>query len=232
LDALRVAGIDSISADVIFGLPEHLDADPEGDTDRLVRHGVSHLSAYGLTVEPNTALSKWKINGASVHSDEDPYTRQFSEIHDRLSGHGFEHYEISNYARAGHRSAHNWGYWSGAPFLGVGPSAHSYANGERWWNVRPWAEYDRTLATKGDPTAGRELLDESQRWLETIYLGLRTVVGLSPVNARRLRAEDLNRLQETGYLSVDSDGSVRATPEGWLCLDEIVAVLTTSGKGG
>ncbi len=232
LDALQVADIDSISADVIFGLPEHLDADPAADAETLACHGVSHLSAYGLTLEPHTAVAKWKVGGASVLSDEEPYACQFVAIHDRLSAQGFEHYEISNYARPAHRSAHNLGYWNGESFLGVGPAAHSHANGERWWNVRPWAEYDGIMEGAGDPIAGRESLDESQRWLETVYLGLRTDLGLRAVNARRLPAEDLRRLVDRGYLAVDEEGSVRATLDGWLCLDEVVSVLTTSGEGG
>ncbi|MBI4421946.1 MAG: radical SAM family heme chaperone HemW, partial [Gemmatimonadetes bacterium] len=145
VDTLRAAGIHAISLDLIFGLPEELAADFGRDLDRALHLGPTHLSVYGLSVEPRTPLARWISRGAASTPADERYVRDFLLAHGTLVGAGFEHYEVSNYARPGHRSRHNSAYWTSRPYAGLGPAAHSYrrgTGGERRWNLAQWTAYD------------------------------------------------------------------------------------------
>jgi oxygen-independent coproporphyrinogen-3 oxidase len=231
LDILIDSGMESVSVDVIFGLPTEAGADPVGDVARLVERGPSHLSAYGLTIESGTPLAKRRARGRTVAADESRFVEEFNGVRRVLKESGYDHYEVSNYARSGCHSVHNQGYWNGASYLGIGPSAHSFAGDARWWNVRDWAAYDGLMSGGMDPIADRERLDSRDRWLETVYLGLRTSRGLDEALARFLPVDTLDRLISADLLRIH-DGRVTATADGWLRLDEIVARLTTSSEGG
>ncbi len=122
-----------------------------------------HLSCYGLTVETHTPLGHWTARGQATAVDEGQYAEEFLQLSGALGERGWEHYEVSNAARPGHRARHNSGYWTGAPYLGLGPSAHSSTRGERRWNIREYAAWDVALR-EGHPTiAGSERLTESQQ---------------------------------------------------------------------
>ncbi len=227
---LTAAGLPSLSVDVIFGLPETLGADPAGDLRRLLEHDVDHVSAYGLTVESGTPLAKWTSRGAVRHATDGAYADEFLQLHEMLLQGGFEHYEVSNYARPERRSRHNQAYWTGRRYWGLGPSAHSFGDGIRRWNVRQWAEYHRAVANGSDPKAGEEELSEGQLSLEHWYLGLRTTEGV-PVPEGGDLPPQLRAAVDRGWLTVEG-GKIRPTPEGWLRLDAIVASLTTSAESG
>ncbi len=231
LRRLAAAGVPDISVDVIFGLPEFLDADPIHDVRRLLALEPAHISVYGLTVEPGTALFKWRARGRPSEADESRYAEEFLQIHDVLTDAGYEHYEVSNYARPGKRSRHNSAYWSRAAYVGLGPSAHSYADGVRTWNIRDWGAYRHALDEGRVPIAGHERLEPEERRLEDLYLGLRTAEGVSLAEAGPFCAETLSRVQGAGWLVVDNE-RLCATPEGWLRLDELLVALTTSADGG
>ena len=228
---LRSAGMPSISVDVIFGLPQALGADPVADLERLLELGPDHVSAYGLTVEPRTPLSRWISRGTVRETDESSYAEEFIQLHDLLVSHDFEHYEISNYAKPGRHSRHNRAYWEGRAYLGLGPSAHSFAGGVRSWNIREWAEYHRTMVAGRDPTLGTERLTDEQIRLERFYLGLRTADGADLTENRADSAPIIGSAVERGWLTITGN-RVRATLEGWLRLDALVAGLTTSVEGG
>jgi oxygen-independent coproporphyrinogen-3 oxidase len=139
--------------------------------------------------------------------------------HERLSAAGYDHYEVSNAARPGRRALHNAAYWRRAPFIGLGPSAHSGSGRRRSWNAREWEEYRRRVESGVPTLAGEELLDERAVRLEELYLGLRTDSG-APLEAvpRAVR----RTWAEAGW--AEEDGSrVRLTPDGWLRLDALVA---------
>ncbi len=235
---LTAAGLPSLSVDVIFGLPEMLKADPAGDLRLLLEHDVDHVSAYGLTVESGTPLAKWTSRGAVLHVTDGAYADEFLQLHEMLLQGGFEHYEVSNYAKPQRRSRHNQAYWTGRRYWGLGPSAHSFGDGIRRWNVRQWAEYHRAVANGSDPKAGEEELSEDQLSLEHWYLGLRTTEGV-PVPEGEGEGEggdlppQLRAAIDRGWLTVEGGGGrIRPTPEGWLRLDAIVVSLTTSAEGG
>jgi coproporphyrinogen III oxidase-like Fe-S oxidoreductase len=138
-----------------------------------------------------------------------------------LAGRGYQHYEVSNAALPGHRARHNSAYWSRAPFIGLGPSAHSGFGEERRWNLREWAEYERAVTGGGCPLAGREELEPSAIRLEELYLGLRTAEGIAQ---SRIPAPVRAAWKGAGWAKV-ADNRIRLTPEGWLRLDALVASI-------
>ena len=233
---VRDAGIPSVSVDVIFGLPERFGVNSVEEAKSLIEAvGPQHLSAYGLTVEPSTALSRWVERGVVQPASSEAHAERFLQLHEMLGEAGYEHYEVSNYARPGHRSRHNQVYWSGRSYLGIGPSAHSFDGRRRWWNVRDWTAYERRIASGNLPIADHEVLSEDQLRLERVYLGLRDQEGVDAEDVGLLPAGSVSSSIEQGWL-VHQDGRLKATPEGWLRLDALAArlgdTLTTSAGGG
>jgi oxygen-independent coproporphyrinogen-3 oxidase len=220
VEAVRSAGISDVSLDLIFGLPAALDRDWARDLASAFALEPNHLSLYGLTVEDHTPLGRWTERGEVAPVDEERYAAEFLAAHSDLEGNGYEHYEVSNAARPGRRARHNSAYWRRAPFIGLGPSAHSGLGRERRWNVRDWSAYDRASAEGRSLVAGAEQLTDEAVALEEVYLGLRTREGLP---AGRLPPETVAAWQEAGWAGSDGDGRVRLTPEGWLRLDALVA---------
>jgi oxygen-independent coproporphyrinogen-3 oxidase len=221
VEALRNAGIAELSLDLIFGLPASLERSWCADLDRAVALGPDHLSLYGLTVEDHTPLARWTARGEVVPVNEDRYAAEFLEADAVLAGAGYQHYEVSNYGRPGRHARHNSAYWRRAPFIGLGPSAHSAWERQRQWNLREWAAYERTVAAEQSPVAGSERLDDEAVQLEELYLGLRTREG---VPAERLPQEICAAWLTSGWASL-SDGRVRLSPEGWLRLDALAAAV-------
>ena len=216
--ALRGAGIENISLDLIFGLPEELNRNWERDLDMLCSLLPAHCSLYGLTVEPRTPLDRWISRGATHAPDEERYAAEYLLAHRRLTAGGYEFYEVSNAARAGFRSQHNSAYWSGRPYVGLGPAAHSFDGTTRRWNMRAWEAYRRAIAEGRSPVESEETLTVEQREIEALYLGLRTVEGVR-------RPSPPPHLAGQGWIEV-RDGRLKCTPEGWLRLDSIVTELT------
>ncbi len=221
--ALRGAGIENISLDLIFGLPAELKRDWERDLDMAHALRTTHLSLYGLTVEPRTPLDRWISRGATHAPDEERYADEYLFAHRRLTADGFAFYEVSNAARDGFRSQHNSAYWSGKPYVGLGPAAHSFDGRTRRWNLRAWEAYRRAIVQGRSAVESEETLTEDQREIERVYLGLRTVEGL-PLAALR-RPSPPPHLAAQGWIDVRG-GRVKCTPEGWLRLDSLVSEFT------
>jgi putative oxygen-independent coproporphyrinogen III oxidase len=226
---LRRAGIDNISLDLIFALPAQLGRDWLRDLDQALALEPAHLSLYGLTVEPRTPLARWVSRGATTVTDDERYAAEYLLAHERLRSAGYEFYEVSNAAREGRRSRHNSVYWSGRPYLGLGPAAHSYDGRTRRWNLTAWEAYRRALSTGRTPVESEEVLTDAQRELEQLYLGLRTVEGLPAATLYQSPQppELLRSMLAKGWM-VTLDGRVRCTIEGWLRLDALVGALTGS----
>ncbi|MEP6571941.1 MAG: radical SAM family heme chaperone HemW [Gemmatimonadota bacterium] len=225
VSTLRAAGFENISLDLIFGLPASLGRDWSKDLDAALALEPAHLSLYGLTVEEHTPLAHWMDRRQVLPVADERYADEFLAAHHRLSSAGFEHYEVSNFGHPGRHSRHNCAYWSRAPYLGLGPSAHSRLGDRRWWNTREWAAYERMIARGDDPTEGSEVLTPEALRLEDLYLGLRTVAGTaSDMIAPAQRA----LWEEAGWLQAGASAGGRAilTPEGWLRLDALVAEAT------
>ncbi|MGH7721045.1 MAG: coproporphyrinogen-III oxidase family protein, partial [Gemmatimonadaceae bacterium] len=223
--AARDEGIGEISIDLIFALPEALGRDWRRDLDAAVELSPEHVSLYGLTIESRTPLGRWRDRGAVTESPEERYEEEFLAAHERLSAAGFEHYEVSNYALPGHRARHNSSYWRRVPYLGLGPSAHSFDGSRRSWNVAAYEEWVRRLAQGEDPREGHEDLAPGEIRAEEVYLGLRTREGLPSGPF----PDVVSRWTGAGWAEVEA-GRLRLTPSGWLRLDALAADLTVSGS--
>jgi oxygen-independent coproporphyrinogen III oxidase len=222
-EALHAAGIMDISLDLIFALPASVPRDWAADLRQAIALRPTHISLYGLTVEPATPLGRWAERGQVVEAPEERYEADFMLAHEQLTAAGFEHYEVSSYARPGYRARHNSSYWTGVPYAGLGPGAHELIGGIRRWNVRAYAEWVARLAAGTDPLEGSEELTHDNRVAETVYLGLRTTDGL------QLAADELPHVEpwvRQGWVMVDSADRMTPTPTGWLRLDSLAASLT------
>jgi oxygen-independent coproporphyrinogen-3 oxidase len=218
----RDGGIENLSVDLIFSAPIDLERDWRHDIASAIALDPPHISVYGLTVEPGTPLARWQTRGETHEAPEERFEQEFLEAHNTLAAAGYEHYEVSNYAREGARSRHNLAYWSRAPYLGLGPSAHSFDGTARWWNAAAYAEWLLRLDGGGDPLEAREVLTEDQADAERIYLGLRTTHGISVAPGSETMVD---RWRTEGWAEVGG-GTVRLTALGWLRLDALAAVLT------
>jgi oxygen-independent coproporphyrinogen-3 oxidase len=177
-------------------------------------------------VEPHTPLGRWHERGQEREADEDRYAREFLLAHELLQAAGFEHYEVSNFARPGKRARHNSAYWVGAPYVGLGPSAHGFDGDARRWNIDAFAAWERAVGSLTDPVGGEEFLTDENRIAERVYLGLRTTDGLVVDEGELAR---LLPWQEAGWIRVEHrpDGvHVVCTAQGWLRLDALAADLT------
>ena len=175
---LRHAGFNNLSIDLIYGLPGQTPEAWEENLRQAIRLGTPHLSAYHLTYEEGTALYKRLQAGQVEPVDEEVSVTLFHILTERMAEAGFQHYEISNFARPGFHARHNSAYWIGKPYLGLGPSAHSYNRTSREWNVASLPLYLRGIES-GQPATERETLDLSTRYNDFIITGLRTMWGIS-----------------------------------------------------
>lgn len=219
---LRSAGFDNLSLDLIFALPAELERDWHKDLVKAVALEPDHLSLYGLTVEERTPLARWVSRGASGVVDDDRYADEYLLAHERLAVAGYEFYEVSNAARGGRISRHNSAYWTGRPYRGFGPAAHSFDGTRRYWNRRAWEDYRRAIGAGDSAVESEEVLTPGQRSIEEIYLGLRTRAG---VPAAVVPSDRRRAWIDAGW-GEEVDGRVRLTADGWLLLDTLVADLT------
>ncbi|HEV8265537.1 MAG TPA: hypothetical protein VGQ06_11340, partial [Gemmatimonadales bacterium] len=222
---LRDAGIDNISLDLIFALPEELGRDWSRDLDHALALRTTHISLYGLTVEPRTPLDRWISRGAVHPPDEERYAEEYLFAHRRLTAEGFRFYEVSNASLPGFHSRHNSAYWSGHPYVGLGPAAHSFDGRARRWNLAAWDAYRRAIAAGRSPVESEEVLTPEQQELERIYLALRTIEGLDLTAPDRPLPPPTAQWAEWGWVQF-RDGRLACTPEGWLRLDSLVRDLT------
>jgi oxygen-independent coproporphyrinogen-3 oxidase len=183
-------GFSNITIDLIYGTPYLTDENWLRNIDTALAMNIPHLSCYALTVEPKTALAKMIEVHQSADVDADKQARHFALLTQKLSEAGFEHYEISNFAKPGFRSRHNSSYWQGKPYLGLGPSAHSFNGKSRQWNVANNALYLAGLAQNNIPFE-EELLTETQQLNEYIMTSLRTIEGISLTKIRMDWGEDI-----------------------------------------
>lgn len=228
---LAVAHFDRVSVDVIYGIPGQSDAILESGLRRVVAMGATHISAYALTVEPNTALARFIEKEVVPEIDEEQAERQFLLVLDTLQALGFDHYETSNFAIPGHYSVNNSAYWKGTPYLGIGPSAHSFKGCRRSWNVAQNHTYMQAIA-KQEPIFGSEDLSVKDRYNEYIMTSLRTIWGVSYTELEQrfgISYVHYFKMMITPFivdaLLFEEDGIVRATRKGKFLIDGIASDL-------
>lgn len=222
--AARRAGLQELSVDLMFGLPEHLERPWRDDLERALQLDVPHVSLYGLTVEAATPLGRAVREGRERPPDEDRYREEYLLAAEVLTAAGYEHYEVSSFARPGHASRHNTVYWTGSPYLGLGNGAHSYAHPTRRWNVREWNVYRGAVLGGASPEEGREHLREEEMRLESIWLGLRTQDGIEAASLEGPSLQTVERWEREG-LAIRDGGRIRLTTEGWLVMDRLAVEL-------
>ena len=169
-------GFENISIDLIYGIPSLNNEKWEKNLDYSFNLNVPHISAYGLTVEPKTALETLIRKGKYQPTDEESSINQFLVLMQKMNRNNFIHYEISNFCKKGFISKHNSNYWKGMKYLGLGPSAHSFDKTSRQWNVSDIPEYLESLQKKKIP-AEKETLTDNDKYNEYVMMSLRTMWG-------------------------------------------------------
>ena len=172
----QYAGFNNISIDLIYGTPHYTKAHLLADLKIIEEYKIPHVSCYALTVEEKTALHSMIEKGKMQKVATEVQAEHFEIIVDYLNNIGFEHYEISNFAKPGNRSKHNSSYWKGIPYIGLGPSAHSYNGTGRQWNVANNALYIQSLE-KRELTFEIEQLDQAAQYNEYMMISLRCIEG-------------------------------------------------------
>ncbi len=240
--AARAAGLKNLSLDLMFGMPGQTLADLDADLDGLLALEPDHLSIYNLTVEERTPFGAMARAGTLKLPDSGIQAEMYQRVMERMRAAGFEHYEISSWARPGRRAVHNSLYWTGGEFLGLGCSAHSHrllpgGGGERFSTVRSVDDWFAKIPQAGgvalaeDPAlAHHELLDANALEREAVWLGLRLLDGVSRTSHQKRHqvdpfvrhADEIARLAREGLAFVDGD-RLRLTPRGVLFADEVGA---------
>jgi oxygen-independent coproporphyrinogen-3 oxidase len=201
------AGFTSWTIDLIYGLPEMTLAEWDEQLTIALDHGMPHLSAYCLTVEDRTALAHQVRKGSVTMPEDDDQSAQFDRLMERMEYAGLVHYEISNFGRVGHLARHNSSYWEGVPYLGVGPSAHSFDGRDRRWNVSNNARY-ATQVQAGDRYWEMEITTPAIRTNERLLTGLRTLRGVDvsalELDVLRINSSAFQRHVSNGHLRVEA----------------------------
>lgn len=223
------AGFEKLTIDLIYGLPDLKLEDWRTQLNAFFELDVDHLSAYCLTIEDKTALSKWLEQGKMNVPKEQDQIEQFRLLVELMEEKGYEHYEISNFARLRKRSKHNSAYWSGAHFIGVGPSAHSYNGTSRRWNVSNNAKYIKAVQSHSCYWES-EALSSQDRFNELLLTGLRKIEGLSLKELNEIVSLDdifnsrLNDFIEADWVQLKGE-QIRLSVEGKLRADFIASEL-------
>ena len=232
VDVIRRAGIKDFNLDLMFGMPGQTLASWDESLSRTLELGPTHIACYGLIYEPGTALTKRLKAGAVTPCDDGLEAEMYLAAVDRLAAAGFEHYEISNFARPGHRCRHNLIYWNNEPYVGVGPSAAGYIDGRRYRNVASHTDYVRRIESGGDAVVESETLTGADLAMETLMLQLRLIDGLSleafatrtGIDLRAVAAGSIERMCSMGFLE-ESAGRLRLTRQGLLMADAVISEL-------
>lgn len=217
----RDAGFDNLTIDLIYGGPTLSDEGWAANVQQAIDLGVQHLSCYALTVEPGTALDQFIRKKKVPVLDTDKAARHFEQLMQWTAKAGYEHYEISNFALPGWHSRHNSSYWQSQPYLGLGPSAHSFNGHSRQWNIANNALYIKSMERDAVPCELEELTP-TMMLNEYIMTTLRTSLGcLLPTVAERFGTDKRDTLLKNARPFLD---------KGWMVLRNEALVLTPEGR--
>jgi len=225
------AGFDNITMDLIYGIPGQSLNEWKDNISRALSLPVSHISAYHLSFEPGTIFDHWRKKGRLLPVHEEESIVQYKILREKLLESGFTHYEISNFALKNQMSEHNLIYWSGKPYLGFGPSAHSFDGKQRSWNVSSLKKYMDGISS-GTNVSETEHISLQESYHDYLITSLRTKWGADPECITKRYGEKIARhfkqkaqtFQEEGSLRL-SDGHVAIHPDHWLIADHILREL-------
>lgn len=231
VDRLRKIGIGNISVDLMFGFPDETLEEWKSDIRECLALNVEHISAYSLMYEEGTPLYKMLVEGKIKEIDEELSLQMYETLINMLTAAGFEHYEISNFAKPSFRSRHNSSYWHDTPYIGIGAAAHSFDTVSRRWNVADIKTYIESIE-RGELPYEREVLDTGTRYNEIVMTGLRTCEGvdlkyISDSFGAKYERHLLSNAQKNislGNLIVE-DNRLRLTRKGIYTSDGITAEL-------
>lgn len=225
-------GFENLSIDLIYGSPtSNLEIWKE-NLNKTIELEVPHISSYALTVEPKTALENWISKGKVTSPKEEEQNREFYYLSDFLKDNGFEHYEVSNFAKPGFYSRHNSAYWKYKEYLGIGPSAHSYNGFDvRSWNIANNPQYIKKLAVK-NLAKEEELLSQEDQFNEMIMIGLRTIWGVDLSSLKNKFSDkimdhfevEIKSKIEEGILIIEKD-HLKIPEKHWFMADGIASDL-------
>jgi oxygen-independent coproporphyrinogen-3 oxidase len=239
LDRLREGGFNTVSLDLIYGLPGQTAEGWRRQLEEAAARCVDHLSCYQLTIHQGTVFGRRQASGELAEAADPVQAELFLLTHRVLAELGYQGYEVSNFAAAaGHRSRHNLKYWSHQPYLGLGPAAHSFVDRRRFWNHRKLRAWQRAVDAGCRPVDGVEELSEADLALEAVMLGLRTADGIDLEALRTRYGVDLivlnrriiERYCESGHLVLAS-GRLRPTLSGMVIADTLARSLEVSAWG-
>ena len=207
LNSIKLARskFDNISVDLIYGIPGMSNERWQKNIQILLDLDIPHISSYSLTVEPNTALQKFIEKGKIKPVDDAAAAQHFETLRTVLKNAGFEHYEFSNYGKPGYFSQNNTAYWLGKPYLGIGPSAHSYDGNSRKWNIANNTLYIKAIERSELPLEVEEL-SITDRYNEYIMTRLRTYFGVDLVEVEsKFGKEYLEYLKEQSVVLFEKE---------------------------
>ena len=211
INTLRTAGIRNMSIDLMYGLPGQTQAMWAADVAEAIATDAEHISCYCLSYEEGTPLWQARERGEIQETDEETENAMYDYLCEALRQAGYEHYEVSNFAKPGRRAVHNSNYWNDTPYIGLGAGAHSYDGERRFWNPSDLNQYIEGVLAR-DLLREEEVLTPEQKHIERIMLGLRTREGIAAdlldtagrANAERMRAEGLLREQDGHYIATQA----------------------------
>lgn len=233
VERLRNIGISNISLDLMFGFPGESTSKWKEDIEQTLLIAPEHISAYNLTYEEDTPLSRMLNEGTIEEIDEETSLKMYDTLIESLTVSGYEHYEISNFAKPGFRSKHNSGYWQNVPYLGIGSAAHSFNGVSRQWNVADVRKYMEAIENDTIP-AEKETLTIDQRFDDTIMTRLRTNEGIHLDMVRKDFGESYLKFLlseakphiEGGRLEIDKEtGALKLTRKGIFVSDGVMSDL-------
>ncbi len=228
LESIFSTGFREVSADLIFGLPDSDMEKWKRNLNMLTQYPVHHISCYNLTIEERTAFHYQLEQGRITLPDEEMVIAQYNLAGDLLGEKGFLHYEISNYARPGHLAVHNTNYWKNVPYVGFGPSAHSYDGHRRRWNIADNRKYVKAIES-GTEFWESEELSTQDRINEYIMTGLRTIWGVDESKIALFGADFLEDFQQNAqrYIHIGQialhNGNYVLTQQGQAIADRIIS---------
>ncbi|WP_158856152.1 radical SAM family heme chaperone HemW [Lunatibacter salilacus] len=231
IELARNAGFAKLSIDLMYGFPSLDHTGWEADLRTALDLDPGHISSYALTIEPRTALGTWVKRGTFQPASDDFVAEEFEILQDATEAAGYIQYEISNFGKPDAFALHNTNYWTGAPYLGVGPSAHSFDGTNRGYNVSNNSGYVRALR-EGKLVFETDNLNAEDRINEYILTSLRTIWGTDlnflettyQVNLIELKSAELNFLSKSGWVSIQ-DGHLILSRKGKLLADSVAAKL-------
>ena len=231
INLAAACGFENLTMDLIYGVPGQSVEEWEQNIETALSLPVNHLSAYHLSFEPGTVFDHWRKKGRLVPVAEEGSLEQYRIMRERLLPMGFDHYELSNFARGGSLSKHNMLYWTGLPYLGLGPSAHSFDGEKRSWNISSLKEYMEGIAS-GRPRDETEQLTPREKYHDYLITSLRTKWGANPghieqVFGKKFRdhfEKQARTFRQSGSM-IHINGKLAIDPDQWLITDHVLRAL-------